>query len=360
MSHVVTDRHSHALPFPAVPQSQTPKSDHPYPSLAEITQTSQTLSKQILRTPVWHWQTGTALGKFPIDSEVWLKLELFQKTGTFKIRGALNCIAALDTAARQHGVVAVSAGNHAMAVAYAAKLTGVSCKVVLPRHASLTRINACRRDGAEVILEADMHQAFAKGQRIVAEEQRSMVHPYDGPLTALGTATIGLELMQQVEHLEAVVVPIGGGGLCAGIAAAVKQIAPRCAVYGVEPFGADAMYRSFLSGQSEKLQHINTIADSLCAPYAMEYSFRVCQRFVDDVVRVSDDEICIAMADLYRDVKLVAEPAAAVATAALLGPLRERLAGKRVALIVCGSNVDSGRYAELLERGMQSQEENCV
>ena len=355
MSHVATDRPLHAPTSSSPTLSTLSSAGFPYPSLADIRKTAASLSQQVLHTPVWHWQTGPALEKLASGTEIWLKLELFQKTGTFKLRGALNCIAALDGVARSRGVVAVSAGNHAMAVAYAARLAGVSCKVVVPRHASPTRIKACRQDGAEVILAADMHQAFAEGQRIVAEEQRSMIHPYDGPLTAQGTATVGLELMQQVENLDAVVVPIGGGGLCAGIAAVVKQLSPNCAVYGVEPYGADAMYRSFQSNKAEKLSTVNTIADSLCAPYAMDYSFRVCQRFVDEIVRVTDDEICAAMSDLYHDVKLVAEPAAAVATAGLFGPLREKLAGKRVALIVCGSNVDPARYAELLQRGMPEQ-----
>jgi threonine dehydratase len=178
-----------------------------------------------------------------------------------------------------------------------------------------------------------------------------MIHPFESPDTVLGTATVGLELMQQVPGLEAVLVPVGGGGLCAGIAAAVKQLNPSCAVYGVEPFGADAMYRSFASGTPETLERVDTVADSLGAPYALPYTFGVCRRFVDDIVRVSDDDLCSSMFHLFRDAKLVAEPAAAAATAALLGPLRERLAGKRIGLIVCGSNIDPRRYCELLERG---------
>lgn len=205
--------------------------------------------------------------------------------------------------------------------------------------------------GAEVLLMPDVHQAFARGREIERDEERTMLHPYEGPLTAQGTATIGLELMAQIPQLDAVVVPVGGGGLCAGIAAAVKQINPACAVYGVEPYGADALYRSFASGVPEALERVDTVADSLGAPYAMAYSFGVCRRFVDEVVRVNDDEICLAMLHLFRDAKLVAEPAAAVATAALFGPLRERLAGKRVALLVCGSNIDPVRFAELLARG---------
>ncbi|MCU6500378.1 pyridoxal-phosphate dependent enzyme [Rugamonas sp. A1-17] len=257
----------------------------------------------------------------------------------------------MGEAARRRGIVAVSAGNHAIAAAYAARLAGCGAKVVMPRHASPARIAACRELGAEVLLMPDVHQAFARGREIERDEMRTMLHPYEGPLTAQGTATVGLELMAQVPRLDAVVVPVGGGGLCAGIAAAVKQINPACAVYGAEPFGADALYRSFASGQPEALERVDTVADSLGAPYAMPYSFGVCRRFVDEVVRVTDDEICLAMLNLFRDAKLVAEPAAAVATAALFGPLRERLAGKRVGVLVCGSNIDPVRFAELLARG---------
>ncbi|NVD72916.1 pyridoxal-phosphate dependent enzyme [Duganella sp. BJB1802] len=321
-----------------------------YPSLAEVRDTARRLQGKILETPVWRWQTGVAEEQFA-GGEVWLKLELFQKTGTFKLRGALNCIEALDEAARRRGIVAVSAGNHAIAAAYAARLAGCGAKVVMPQHASPARIAACREWGAEVLLMPDVHQAFARGREIERDEMRTMLHPYEGPLTAQGTATVGLELMAQVPQLDAVVVPVGGGGLCAGIAAAVKQINPACAVYGAEPFGADALYRSFASGRPEALERVDTVADSLGAPYAMPYSFGVCRRFVDEVVRVTDDEICLAMLNLFRDAKLVAEPAAAVATAALFGPLRERLAGKRVGLLVCGSNIDPVRFAELLARG---------
>jgi len=322
-----------------------------FPTMQEIMDTAQRLSGKVLRTPVWRWRTGAAANLFDDNTEVWLKLELFQTTGTFKVRGALNSIDALDVEARRRGVVAVSAGNHAVAVSYAAKLYGIHAKVAMPKHASPARIAACRQFGAEVILLPDVHQAFERGRQIEAEEARTMVHPYDGPLIAQGTATVGLELMKQLPDIDAVLVPVGGGGLCAGIAAAVKQCAPSCAVYGVEPMGADAMYRSFLAGRPERIEQVATVADSLGAPYALDYSFGVCRRFVDDIVRVADNDICRAMYFLYRDMKLVAEPAAATATAALLGPLRERLRGKRVALIVCGSNIDPTQFAELLGRG---------
>ncbi|HUG24169.1 threonine ammonia-lyase [Piscinibacter sp.] len=323
-----------------------------YPTLEEIHGTAARLAGKVLETPVWRWQTGIAVQALGPATEVWLKLELFQHTGSFKLRGALNCVAALDRAALRRGVVACSAGNHAMAVASAARAAGTHAKLAMPRHASPARVAACRADGADVLLTDTIHDAFALAQQLVTDEGRTMIHPFDGPLTAQGTATVGLELMAQVPGLDAVIVPVGGGGLCGGVAAAVKQVAPQCQVFGVEPVGADAMARSFEAGRTVTLDTVDTVADSLGAPYALPYSFGVCRRFVDDIVRVSDDELCRAMLHLYRDMKLVAEPAAAAATAALLGPLRERLDGKRVALIVCGSNVDPQRFMQLLARAI--------
>ncbi|WP_454720648.1 MULTISPECIES: threonine/serine dehydratase [Cupriavidus] len=318
-----------------------------YPVLAEIQDAAQRLRGNVLETPVWRWQTGAAQQLDPA-TEVWLKMELFQITGTFKLRGALNSMARLDAAARRRGVVAASAGNHAMAVAYAARVAGVDAKLVMPVGASPARVAACREWGAQVLLLPDVHAAFAHAQELAAQEGRTVIHPFDGPLIVQGTGTVGLELMRQVAGLEAVVVPVGGGGLCAGIAAAVKQINPACKVYGAEPAGADAMTRSFEAGRPQALAHVDTIADSLGAPYAMDYSFGVCSRFVDGMVRVSDEAIRAAMRILYRDMKLATEPATAVSTAALLGPLREQLEGRKVALVLCGANLDAARFAQLL------------
>jgi len=325
-----------------------------YPTLDQIRRTADRLTGRVLETPVWRWQTGVIERSLSPDTEVWLKLELFQRTGTFKLRGALNCISALDAAALSRGVVAASAGNHAMAVAHAARAAGTHAKLCMPRHASPARIAACEADGAQIMLTDTVHDAFALASRLVEEEGRTMIHPFDGPMTAEGTATVGLELMRQVPGLDAVVVPVGGGGLCAGIAAAVKQINPDCLVFGIEPFGADAMHRSFRAGGPARLDKVDTVADSLGAPYSLPYSYGVCRRFVDDIVRVWDEEMCRGMFHLYRDMKLAVEPAAAAATAALLGPLRGRLDGKRVALIVCGANIDPARFSELVARGAET------
>lgn len=320
----------------------------PFPRLHEVERVASRLAGQVLQTPVWRWQTGAVARRFDPRTEVWLKLELFQHTGSFKLRGALNAVQSLSDEARTRGLVAASAGNHAVAVACAARAAGSHAKLAMPRFASPVRLDACRSYGAELLLTDTLAEAFMLADRVAADEGRSMVHPFEGPRIAEGTATLGLELMRQVRGLDAVVVPVGGGGLAGGIAAIVKQINPRCQVFGVEPCGADAMYRSFQAGRPVRLDGVDTVADSLSAPYALDYSFGVCRRFVDAIVRVDDAALTAAMHDLFLDMKLVAEPAAAAATAALFGPLRERLDGRRVALIVCGSNIDARRFGELL------------
>lgn len=331
--------------------SSPASSPSPFPSLREIGATAERLKGRVLETPVWRWQTGAIARALDPSTEVWLKLELFQRTGSFKWRGALNALAAMDAPALQRGVVASSAGNHALTVAHAARTVGTHATLCMPRHANPARIAACRADGGTVMLTDTVHEAFALAQRLVVDEGRTLIHPYDGPRTAEGTGTIGLELLRQIPTLDAVVVPVGGGGLCAGIAAAVKQMQPGCKVYGVEPVGADAMTRSFELGAPFTLGSVRTVADSLGAPYALPYSYGVCRRFVDQMVRVGDDELCRAVYHLFNDMKLAVEPAAAASTAALLGPLKAKLSGKRVGLIVCGSNTDGATFAQTLARG---------
>ena len=285
------------------------------------------------------------------DTELILKLELFQRSGTFKARGALMNVLALSPDQLHRGVTAVSAGNHAAAVAFAARTLGTSAKVVMPKTANPARVELCRRLGALVVLAEDVHEAFSLVNQIELTEGRAFVHPFDGLLTATGTATLGYELLQQRDELDAVVVPIGGGGLIAGIASAVKQARPDCLVYGVEPAGNDVIKRSVESGQPEKAGVIRTIADSLSPPYALPYSLSLVRRFVDDIVLVSDEELMEAMYLLFDRMKLAVEPAGAATTAAALGPLASRLRGKRSALIVCGANVDPDRYSEWLKQG---------
>ena len=307
------------------------------PTLEAIRATRARLGDLVVTTPVRLWDDPALAQAVGPGTRVLLKEELFQRTGTFKPRGALAVMLDLSPDALSRGVTAVSAGNHAIAVAYAAQVTGSTAKVVMPRTANPFRVGRCRELGAEVELVDDVHRAFERVRQIEAEEGRAFVHPFEGPRTALGTATLGLELLEQVPDVEAVVVPIGGGGLCAGVASAVKLARPACAVYGVEP------------GTPQAIEAVRTIADSLGAPYAAPYSFALCRRYVDDLVTVSDDALRRAMLLLFSSAKLAVEPAGAAATAALCGPLRERLAGRRVALVVCGANIDAATFARHLE-----------
>ena len=321
------------------------------PTLHQIGDARSRLGDRVLTTPVHHWRSGLIQRLVPPDTDVWAKLELLQVTGTFKPRGALLSVMAMDDAARSRGIVAVSAGNHAIASGFAAASLGVSAKVVMIRGASPVRVRACRDYGAEVILTDTVHDAFETMEQVAAEEGRTVIHPFEGRWTTLGTATVGLEFLDQVSDLDAVVVPIGGGGLCAGIANAVKRMNPACAVYGVEPVGADTISRSLAAGRPMTIDRVQTIADSLGAPLAMPYSFGLLRRFVDDVVRIDDDALREAMALVFEDTKFAVEPAGAAATAALLGPLRDRLAGRRVGLIFCGTNIDLDRFHDLARAG---------
>ena len=319
-----------------------------YPSAERIAAARARLDDLIIETPVHRWRGSEIAAAVGADTEVVLKLELFQYTGSFKARGALTNMLNLAPEALARGVTAVSAGNHAIAVAYAAKTLGTSAKVVMMKTANPFRVERCRSYGAELILAEDVHSAFDTVRRIEKEEGRTFVHPYEGELTILGTATLGYEWCRQAPDLDAVIVPIGGGGLAAGIACAVKQLRPECQVFGVEPEGADSMHRSFAAGEPRPIEKVGTIADSLGAPFALPYSFGLCRRFLDDLVMIDDDAMRRAMGLLFREMKLAVEPAGAAATAALCGPLRERLAGKRVGVIVCGSNIDIATFARHL------------
>ncbi len=327
----------------------------PSPSLAEIDATAAALAPHVRETPVWPWRDELVARLVAPGTTPVLKLELLQFAGSFKARGALSVMLALDTAALARGVTAVSAGNHAIAVAWAAKTLGATAKVVMPRSADPFRVSRCRDLGAEVVLADDVHAAFAITERIEQEEGLAFVHPFEGPRTALGTGTLGRELLRQVPDLDAVIVPVGGGGLAAGVATAIKLTRPACLVFGVEPEANDVMFRSLRSGTPERVPEggYRTIADSLSPPYTLPYSLELCRRHLDDLVLVSDDALREALALLFRSAKLAVEPAGAAATAALLGPLRDRLAGRRVGLIVCGTNIAPERYLEHLKRGME-------
>jgi len=311
-------------------------------TLDEIRAARQQLGDRVVTTPVHEWEGSLRAEILGPQTRVFLKLELLQRTGTFKARGALLNMLRLTPDELARGVTAISAGNHAVAVAYAAKALGIHAKVVMIKTANALRVELCRKYGAEIEFAENAHIGFERVKQVEAEEGRAFIHPFEGMRTALGTATLGLEFCEQVEPLDAVIVPIG-------VASAVKLSWPDCAVYGVEPTGADSMKRSLAAGEPRSIERVATIADSLGAPYAAPITFELCRRNVDDVVLVSDDELREAMRLMLREIKLAVEPAGASAMAALVGPLREKLRGRRVGLIVCGSNIDAASYAKLIQ-----------
>ncbi len=317
--------------------------------LEDIEATKRRISPYTVTTPVHNWRGREITALLGRETDVHLKLELFQVTGTFKPRGALNVMLNASLEELGRGVTAVSAGNHAIAVAYAAHALNVSATVVMLKSANPFRVNEAKALGAKVEMADDGALAFKRVQEIQETEGRLFVHPFEGRFTSLGTATVGLEWCRQVPDMDAVIVPIGGGGLMSGIAAAVKQLQPRAAVIGVEPEGADSMRRSFAAGEPVQMDHIDTIADSLAPPFSTPMTFALCRRYVDRLITIDDDSLRNAMALLYREVKLVTEPAGAAATAALCGPLGEELRGKRVGVIVCGSNIDHESFDRLVK-----------
>lgn len=324
-----------------------------HPSLSEIETAHRLLAPRVLATPILPVVTDRLRGLLPAGSAVTIKLELYQHTGSFKARGALLNVLSLDEASRRRGVTAVSAGNHAIALAWAAKAEGVSAKVVMMASADPVRVAACKALGAEVVQMPDVNAAFVEVERIRSEEGRAFVHPFEGKTTATGTATLGLELMRQAPDLEAIVIPVGGGGLIAGMARAVKLMSPACAVYGVEPEGADNMWRSFRDNAPAVLEKIATIADSLAPPRSFPYSYGLARAHVDEIVRIPDSAMLQGMVRMFDGLKLVVEPAGAASLAAIMGPLRERLAGKRIGIIACGSNIGEEKYARYLAEGRQ-------
>ena len=322
------------------------------PSVDTVRANRARLGDLIVTTPTRRLAGDELTRLLHTSTDVWIKEELFQVTGSFKPRGAFSVMLDLDAAALARGVTGVSAGNHAISLAYCARRLGTTATVVMPHTANPYRVQVCRDLGATVELVSDVHAAFARVRAIEAEEGRTFVHPFEGPKTVLGTATVGLELIEQLREsgstLDAVLVAAGGGGLSAGVSAIVKQLSPATRVYAIEPEGADSLHRSVDAGTPQAIDAVRTIADSLGAPRCEPYSFAINQRFVDEVVLVSDDQIREAMRVLLRVAKLAVEPAGAAAMAALLYPLRERLAGMRVGIVICGANIDAGDFARLV------------
>ncbi|MEO5814207.1 MAG: threonine/serine dehydratase [Gemmatimonadaceae bacterium] len=316
-------------------------------TLQDIRGAHARISGTVHRTPVFGSRSLASLaGVTRLD----LKCESLQKTGSFKARGALNKLSQLSAGEHARGVVTVSAGNHAQALAWAAQQRGVRCTVCMPAAAVQSKVDASRGYGAEVVLHGTSMDAFQKAHDLASSEGFVFVHPFDDDHIIQGTGTVGVELLEQTEVPDIVVVPVGGGGLIAGVAVAIKESSPATRVIGVEPTAATVMRQSVDAGKALRVMPELTIADGLSAPMAGERNFEIVQRYVDDIVLVTDEEIMYAMQMLLSRCKLLAEGAGAAATAALLAGRIPVKATDKVVALVSGGNVDLARLGEILVR----------
>ena len=308
----------------------------------------QRLESHILRTPTIPVTHGFFAERFP-DSKIFLKHELFQKSGTFKFRGVLNNL--LSMSEKPSRVTAMSAGNHAIAVAVAAKQLGIDAKIVMQASANPARIAATKAAGAEVIIAKDGPTGFSMAHEIAEKEGRVFVHPFDGMRVAEATAGVAAEMIADAGGLDLIIVAVGGGGLAGGVSAGAKLIDANINVFGVEPEGAAAMALSFETGKASTLDEIETIADSLAPPMTTDTTYALCNQNINRLTTVSDDQMVAAAYLLFRDHKLAVEPGGAASTAAALSKFNSEIEGKRVGVILCGSNIDPQSFCELLARG---------
>ncbi len=280
------------------------------------------------------------------DSQIWLKTELFQPTGSFKVRGVFNKVLQLSPEQLARGVVSMSAGNHAVALALVARSQRIPAVIVMPQGASQSKVDAARALGAEIILTDEPLEQ--KMNQVKDERSLTLVHPFDDLEVVLGASTTGIEMVEDSPPLDAVAVPVGGGGLIAGIAFAIKTYSPSTRVIGVEPRGADAMHRALAVGAESQWPFAqDTVADGLKAPYAGQLPVSVVREYVDELVHVDESDIADAFAVMYRTAKLACEPSGAVGLAAIRKHW-SLFGGANIATVVSGGNVDARIVRSLL------------
>ena len=290
---------------------------------------------------------------------IFLKPENLQVTGSFKVRGACFKIAQLTEEERQRGVVACSAGNHAQGVALAATSHGISSLICLPDNAPISKIEATKRYGADVCLvEGVYDDAYRRALELRDEKGYTFIHPFDDEDVIAGQGTIGLEILDQLPDMDAVIVPVGGGGLISGVAYAIKHLAPHIKVYGVQANGAPSMLDSISHGKIERLPSVRTIADGIAVKEPGLHTFDLCQKYVDEIVSVSDDEISTAILTLIEQHKLIAEGAGAVSVAADMFN-KVPVKGKKVVCLVSGGNIDVTILSRVIGRGLQTSGRSC-
>lgn len=319
---------------------------------ADIEAAAARLQPLIRRTPLERQATLSQL----TGEEVYVKLENFQKTGSFKIRGAFNKILRLNEAERRRGVIAASAGNHAQGVAYAAQRAGLRALIVMPRGAAVSKVAATKEYGAEVVLVGDTYDdASAHAQGLAAERGLTFIHAFDDPAVIAGQGTIGLEILADLPDVDVIVVPVGGGGLISGIALAARAAAGasgrRVRVIGVQAAGAPSMARSQAGGRPITLDDVHTIADGIAVKRPGGLTYSIVRQTVDELVTVDDEAIAAAILLFVERLKLVVEGAGAAAAAAVLSG-KVRAPGQRVAVVASGGNIDVDMIARIIDRGL--------
>lgn len=286
------------------------------------------------------------------ESEIYLKPENLQYTGSFKLRGACYKISQLTDAEKQRGVIACSAGNHAQGVALGATKHGIRSLICLPDGAPISKVEATKRYGADVCLVPGVYDdAYRRALELKEEHGYTFIHPFDDEQVIAGQGTIGLEILNQLPDVETVIVPIGGGGIISGIAYAIKALKPSVKVYGVQADGAASMLQSMSHHQREALHKVSTVADGIAVKEPGELTFALCEAYVDEIVTVTEDEICAAILALMEQQKLVAEGAGAVSVAAaMFGKLP--IQGKKTVCVVSGGNIDVNILSRVINRGL--------
>lgn len=290
--------------------------------------------------------------KLSNNCKVYLKTENLQTTGSFKVRGAYYKISQLTEEEKSKGVIACSAGNHAQGVALAATKSGIKSIICLPDGAPISKVEATKAYGAEVCLVPGVYDdAYQKALQLKDEKGYTFIHPFNDENVIAGQGTIGLELLDQLPDLDAVIVPIGGGGLISGVAFAIKQLNPKVKVYGVQAQGAASMFNSIKDHEIECLESVSTIADGIAVKEPGDLTFELVDKYVDEIVTVNDDEISTAILTLMEQQKLVVEGAGAVAVAAVLFD-KLPLKGKKVACLLSGGNIDVTILSRVIKRGL--------
>lgn len=317
-----------------------------YVTLHEIKQAKAKLSGIINQTPLHYSESLSHLS----GNDIYLKLENLQKTGAFKIRGAFNKISSLSTEEKKRGVVTFSAGNHGMGTAYSARALGIRATVVVPENPIPAKKNAIVNYGADIVeWGTDSLTMRERALQFQEEEGMVMVHPFDDPFTIAGQGTIGIEILDNLPEVDAVIIPVSGGGLISGIATAIKEIKPTVEVIGVNTEGAQAMYQSLKKGHPIKVDKVETIADGLMANKPGELTFAHTQKYIDDLVLVSENQIAETVALLSDSTKLVVEPSGAAALAALLYQHID-MKNRKIAVIVTGGNINLELYTSIIKK----------